>query len=212
MSLRTIPVSEATPKDLRYYATTVLGLDGISPNLNGASLIAKIEGVLGHKLETIQCEEAAAPPAPAAAPAPAPAAAAAGTPDDFDEATFDYSHRGDPKVGIQIPAGAGDFGERPVEVAVEGVNFMIERDKDVMVPHRVYEALKNAVEDRYDPPKKVGDPVVHRKALSYPFNVTVPAAAEAVAKRNRDIARFEQLVERRQARARAAEAAAKAAA
>lgn len=38
----------------------------------------------------------------------------------------------------------------PVQVAVQGVLFLIERGKDVTVPERVVEVLRNAVELRYN--------------------------------------------------------------
>lgn len=39
--------------------------------------------------------------------------------------------------------------ERPVQVAVQGVQFLIARGEEVEVPERVVEVLRNAVELRY---------------------------------------------------------------
>lgn len=48
---------------------------------------------------------------------------------------------------IQINTDPND--ERPVQVAVQGVQFLIKRGEPVEVPERVVEVLRNAVEIRY---------------------------------------------------------------
>ena len=58
----------------------------------------------------------------------------------------------------------------PVQVAVQGVLFLIDRGKDVEVPERVVEVLRNAVELRYVRDEKTGELTPYEHP-SYNFSI-----------------------------------------
>ena len=73
--------------------------------------------------------------------------------------------------GLQDAGGSDD-----VQVGVNGSVMLVPRGKDVDIPYRYYEALKNAVADKYEmmPDGKSMNPVP-RKVPAYPFQVVATA-------------------------------------
>lgn len=120
----------------------------------------------------------------------------------------DKTSDGDPKVVIHIPKQAGPGGERHVPVAVNGRLMLIPRAQNVEIPYRFYEALRNAVETRYEEVPAKGDQPSYLRpieVLSYPFHaVRMPDAAEIEAWRkpqdDEGLAEQQREVERRRRR------------
>lgn len=142
-----IPIAEATPAQMRDFATKFLNLD----------LPADASD------DTVRSAVAAAQPGAAIIfgfPANAPteeeeqreAARLASAPDDVVAAASDGDRqvgtlgRNDPRYTIHIPVieTEDESGAMDVEVGVNGRAWQIKRGVDVSVPARVVEALKNA--------------------------------------------------------------------
>lgn len=64
------------------------------------------------------------------------------------QATDELHYSNDPKVTIKISPSQTD--KHPVFVGVNGVGFTINRGVNVIVPYRVFEAMQQAVEFKYD--------------------------------------------------------------
>ncbi len=83
-------------------------------------------------------------------------------------------HKSDPTIEVRIPATKEPGGKREVEVAVNGLLFLVRRDEWVKVPYRVFEALNNAVETTYEdiPSQVPGSPPIRERyeTQAYPFN------------------------------------------
>lgn len=56
--------------------------------------------------------------------------------------------------------------KQPVQIGVNGRNYVIERGKEVVVPESVVEVLRNAVQHQYDP-----HTMEEIKVMAYPFQV-----------------------------------------
>lgn len=177
--MKTIPIDQAEAKDLRYYAKTVLGLDGITNMMNGQTLRSKIlaaapgttevtvaedpeslaQADAEQRQQTIASQPVLPPSTPSIPLGLAPRQAA--------------QYRYDPKVKVYIPVVPGPGGDRHVPVAVNNDVVEIGRDQWIEVPYRFYLALKDAVASELTP--KNGEDgrleIVSRDVLSYPFNV-----------------------------------------
>jgi hypothetical protein len=77
------------------------------------------------------------------------------------------------KVKILIHESNDKYAVNPVPVAHEGVQFLIERGKEVVVPYEVMRALEIAVESRYEQviQPDLSTRLVERKIQSYPFSL-----------------------------------------
>ena len=78
-----------------------------------------------------------------------------------------------PKVTILIHSGSGKTGGEPVFVAVNGIGYLIPRDKQVSIPEPILKGLENACETQYYREEKDGQtfgPVVARNVPRFAIN------------------------------------------
>lgn len=179
-----IPINEASGAQLRYHAETVLGLEPISRAANRGQILAKIEAVAPGTTH-IQVEGEPESPAQeqAVATSTAAADALANVPPEgkVEEAKAKLhglsdrqaaAHHNDPKIEVFLPSTNEKGGDREVPVAPNGVQFLIQRDKWVEVPYRVFEALQLATQTVCEPHNNsLGElEVIKRDVYSYPFS------------------------------------------
>lgn len=67
---------------------------------------------------------------------------------------------------FRIIVATHDQDKQPVQVGVNGRNYVIERGKEVTVPASVVEVLRNAVQHQYDPKT-----MEETRVMAYPFQV-----------------------------------------
>jgi len=67
---------------------------------------------------------------------------------------------------FKIIVATHDQDKQPVQVGVNGRNYVIERGKEVTVPESVVEVLRNAIQHQYDPKT-----MQETKVTAYPFQV-----------------------------------------
>jgi hypothetical protein len=83
-------------------------------------------------------------------------------------------HKNDPTIEVFIPETKEPGGKREVEVAPNGLLFLVKRGQWVKVPYRVFEALNNAIETTYEdiPSQIPGMPPTRERydTHAYPFN------------------------------------------
>lgn len=75
---------------------------------------------------------------------------------------------------IIIHKGEGPLGDKDVFVGVNGVGYLIQRNKEVDVPDGVVDVLRNAVETRYETmrdPASGAEIMKPYEQLAYPFSV-----------------------------------------
>jgi hypothetical protein len=157
--MKKIPINEGSVKQLRYHAETVLGLELAAVGLNRGQIIAKIEAAAPGTTE-IQFVEDAGQPRPGRRPSRTPRGRSRSQPAKVVEAekTVDRlagmsakqaaQHHNDPTIELYIPQSAEAGGDRDVPVSVNGMQWLIQRDKWIKVPYRVFIALKHAEETR----------------------------------------------------------------
>jgi len=138
---KTVKLEDATPAELRYYASTILQIDGISPNHKSDFVIGKIRAVNAEIKEidvpdNLSGDGLTKPSAPAKDITPKPVGAKAPASTHFTN---------DPRVEIMIPK-ANDGKPKRVPVTVNGDSILIERGVAVKIPYRHYLALTNAKE------------------------------------------------------------------
>jgi hypothetical protein len=161
MTTKKIPINEGSVKQLRYHAETVLGLELAAVGLNRGQIIAKIEAAAPGTTEiTVEAEQDS--PAQAQAEQNTASAAAAASVAKVVEAekTVDRlagmsakqaaQHHNDPTIEIRIPKSNEAGGDRDVPVSVNGMQWLIQREKWIKVPYRVFVALQHAEETKYD--------------------------------------------------------------
>lgn len=175
-------LAEATPDEIRYFATSFLGIP--TDGLEDSEVLAKLRAANGNS-ENIFVREGETPPVDqTGSPPPAP------------EESVDGALRGslghtDPKVQLTIHAEERDgiTTTRHKEVGVNGVVWLLKRGESITIPYRVYEALQNAEREVISHDKD-GNPISQR-AMATPFNVEVlPPAAEIAAWKARTQDRF----------------------
>lgn len=217
MNMKRIPIEEASPPQLREFASNVLGIEGITQSHNSTQMRAKIETVEpGLKFIIVNDEPPPAGPPPAVEAQP-PAAAPTmplgeivgavdlaeqerrwnadpenrypdGTRVPFSRRPLPplhkASHHHDPTIEINIPSTRERGGNRDVFVAVDGTPFLIQRDKWVKVPYRVFGALNDAVEKhlerRQDRTNEKAE-IVERESLAYQFSSRNPPTEAEIA-------------------------------
>lgn len=185
-----VSLDEADIHSLRHHATVTMGLD-CSKSMNGQGLRAKIKqadaGIENIPVfiptgeGTPRADTAATP----AASGPQQHATANGKPiprsatplTNLDEIDDPMHHKHDPRVGIVLFKTDDKRRSRDVQVGVNGVGFVMNREVEVFVPYRVYLALRDAVETAYvdgdDLNPVTGEPFkVATQIESYPFRVT----------------------------------------
>lgn len=133
MNIRNIPIDEATPDQIRAFATGFLNLELASDATDDAVLSAVLRAQPGSTLIFVkdedeqQPEEAAAPP-----------------PEAFGNGMAGTLGQCDPRAVIEIPIVESDdkTGEMDVMVGVNGRAWQLKRGVPLDVPWRVVEALK----------------------------------------------------------------------
>jgi hypothetical protein len=60
------------------------------------------------------------------------------------------AHHNDPTIEIKVLLSEKAGGDRDVPVSVNGIQWLLKRDKWVKVPYRVFEALQHAEETKYE--------------------------------------------------------------
>jgi hypothetical protein len=144
MSIRRIPLNEASPEQLLDYGQTVLGLP-FAPHYKPETMIAKIlEAKPGLDILEVEIDEdIGGEPLPAASEINAgPKPARASVPPGADPAT-DF-------VTVWIGASEGPGGDRDIPVGVNGQIMTVPRNKEVAIPRSYYEALINTDQTMYD--------------------------------------------------------------
>lgn len=154
-------LAEATPHELRAFATTFLNLD-LSGSESDAEILAMIQTAQPGN-ENIFVMEMPASEEPAFGSFDVIV-------DEPDGRISGSLGRGtDPRVKINIPfTGEDNIGRADVAVGVNGVIWQIRRGQDVDVPWRVVEALGLTLQDivRHDMEK---DEVIITKAMRFPI-------------------------------------------
>jgi hypothetical protein len=161
MTTKKIPINEGSVKQLRYHAETVLGLELAAVGLNRGQIIAKIEAAAPGTTEITVEAEQDSPAQEQAEQNTATAAAAASVAKVVEaEKTVDRlagmsakqaaQHHNDPTIELYIPKSNEAGGDRDVPVSVNGMQWLIQREKWIKVPYRVFVALKHAEETKYD--------------------------------------------------------------
>lgn len=141
MTIREIPLYDATDDQLREYGQKVLGLP-INNNWKRETMLAKIqEARPGIDMLHLEVDDNAAP---AGTPPPPPPEAAAQAQMQAAEADEDKW------VTIYLSADKEKGGDRDLPVGVNGEQMTIPRNKEVAIPYRYYEALKNTSQTVYD--------------------------------------------------------------
>lgn len=181
--MKKIPIGEASFKQLRYHAETVLGLEPLPQNCSSrAQVIAKIESAVPGTTE-IMVEDAVDSPAQAQAETNTAAATVAAAQERSErseqaEASFHgmsakqaAAHHNDPTIEVKALLSEKAGGDRDVPVSVNGIQWLLQRDKWVKVPYRVYEALLHAEETKYElTNSEIGQmQVSERQVPSYAF-------------------------------------------
>lgn len=161
-------IDEATPDELRAFASTFLGIP--VEGSGDAEVLAKVKAANeGSIIYVAQAEEATdqtgAPPV--AVEAPAPLVGGLG--------------RNDPKVRITLHAEERDgvVVSRHKEVGVNGVVWLLARGQSIEIPYRVFHALEIAERDNITHTQD-GE-VVHSKVKNTPYNVEMMPPAEEIA-------------------------------
>lgn len=151
-----ISIAEATPQQLRSFATTVLGLE-LEGRENGPTLRSKIEqaGWTGDNIP-VMGEAPSGPPAGSR---------------DAREASKIVKENGRAYFTIIIPREDKPGGQEPVYVSINGRGMFIPRGERQEVPAEYVEALDHAEQHVYDEfdGNGLGGLKAPRKVKSYPF-------------------------------------------
>ena len=186
MSTKKIKLVDATNAQALEYAQR-LGLDA-KMGQQTAFLVNMIR--TAHPgIEEIEVEDTTAPAAVSEIPEPRREVP------EVTDRMMGITYREDPKVTLSIPSQDKPGGKRDVQVAVNGVPFLIRRDMPVEVPYRVFEALDNSRQTEYeqvDGPTATSPKVMQAYTThGYPFSVVKPADPAAVQEwRERTAAHF----------------------
>lgn len=172
MEIRTIPMAEASRDQLYAYATTVLGLDVHTGT--GEEKIRAAIAAANPDAKTIEImAPAVAGPAEVAAPAPPEAAAPLGPPaaaPAAPPAPPEVQSKSDTVIVFINTSEASD-GAQDVFLACNGRGMLVPRGEWCEIPRRHFNALKDAVEERYEPLEGGGIPTKPRLIQRYPFQV-----------------------------------------
>lgn len=165
-----IPLTDGTLPQLRHFASVTLGLE-IPPTANTPTILAKIKAVQPDLTEF-----------------DAPDVIGArnegdNTPKRADlKGQLSTHYNDDPKATILIPSTRDKCGDWDVPVCVNGDQVLVQRDKEVEVPYRFVNALRDALEQQIDQtPARPGQPAIitSRMVHSYPFQLLdMPSKAD----------------------------------
>jgi len=183
-----IPISEATPQQLRSFAETVLGLE-TSRTMNGPTLIGKIRAV-GYNLDDIPAEM----PGDGARKVSQVGLSGSwqtfyvedpkrpGRPKMETDVPAGKKPVPQPHVKIRIPVSAKPGGDEPVPVSVNGRAIYIPRNTDCAVPLKYVEVLMQAEEFHYPEYDQSADLMGGLKeptmVKSYDLSVLVPTGGD----------------------------------
>jgi hypothetical protein len=93
------------------------------------------------------------------------------------------AEEGDKFIEINIHVSEAQGGDEPVYVSCNGRGCRLPRGENIVIPERLYESLKNAVADVYDPLKDGGISTTPRKVPRFPHMVlrrNVPASESSM--------------------------------
>lgn len=154
MNVIEVPIEEASAEQLRYFATTVLGLT-VPSRLEKQGVLAQIRAV--HDGPNIQV--------------PIQAEKTRSLPKGREKPIDPPEKGGEDKrfVTVLIARQEGKGGDNSVYTSVNGRAMLIPRGEEADIPLRYYEALKNAVKTVWDS-KEEGE-MISREVPSYPFSV-----------------------------------------
>lgn len=165
----TVNIKEATPQQLRDYATSFLGIP--VDNDDDAAVLAKVRAA--NEGETIFVR--AAPEETDQTGSPPPNTGGTGG------NIVGSLGRKDPKVTVTLHADERDgvVNNRHKEVGVNGVVWLLKRGEPITIPYRVFEALNNA-EQHVITMTGEGE-VRDQKVQRVPFNIVSMPSAEEIA-------------------------------
>lgn len=169
-----VQLSDATPKQLRWYLTNTLGIE-VVPTSQRQHLVSKLMAAAPDVTSIAVPPDLIGEEAPSFPGAVAkPAVAQGAEPVASREEITDHP-RFDPRVELLVLPTADKLRTKNCVVSVNGVQWVLERGKPMAVPYRVYEALNAAVENKWE---EVGsDPDTKRpiremtQSHSYPFQL-----------------------------------------
>ncbi len=171
--MKQVPITDASPAELRAFAELKLGIDGISPAMNRNTLIARITPAWPHDyIEVEETEEQhgdAAPLAQAAPSMPEPQQRLKGG-----------AGANDPKVRLKIATTSLPGGKHPVTVAVNGQTKVIQRNMVVDLPYRFYLALINAQVGDVSQDDATGE-ITATEHTNYPMTVILMPGEDEIA-------------------------------
>lgn len=146
MTLKDIPIEDATADDLRYFCTQIQNLD-ISPRANRPQMRQALAqaGWTGDTIKVLDKEAQVQTIQPASMDSDAADAADISTTDSSDGAASRPKY-----AEITIPTGEGKGGQRPIFVAVNLKGMLVPRGEKVRIPYAYYEALLNAEKTIYE--------------------------------------------------------------
>jgi hypothetical protein len=153
MPTRKIPVSEATKDELRAFALE-LGITNLPPSYNRDQVLSRIRQSAWNG-DYIEIEDVPQNDARAV----------------LDRISKAAAEEGDTFVRLNIHVSELDNGSEPVYVSCNGRGCLLPRGEDITIPTRLYESLKNAVMDVYDPLKEGGISTTPRKVPRFPHAV-----------------------------------------
>jgi hypothetical protein len=149
-----VPMADATPAQLREFATTVLGIE-VAPTTPAAGIRAKI-GAAGWDKDTITI---------AGSSVPGPVITATKASDLAATGEEGWST-------VLIQKSNEKMGDQPVFVSVNGVGMFIERGRPSRIKNRYVEALQNAVETIYEQDTSdLRAPLIPRDVHRFPFSI-----------------------------------------
>lgn len=153
MATRKIPIATATKDELRAFALE-LGIMNMPNNYNREHVLSRLRQH-GFAGEEIEIEDVAAD---------SPRIA-------LDRISKAAAEEGDTFVRLNIHVSELEGGNDPVYVSCNGRGCLLPRGEDITIPTRLYESLKNAVMDVYDPLKEGGISTTPRKVPRFPHQV-----------------------------------------
>lgn len=190
MSTKKVPLHEATPAQLRYYADTILGIADIKPQHQAANIIGKIMAV-NPEITEIEVPEDVREHHEGAAAEIAPAS---------DDAPSDhFSH--DPRVIVVFSRTSDVTKTKRVQLACNGLTVVADRGVPVKLPYRFYLVNLDATETigrETDEVNGAGMPVMEfGDQPSYPMErVELPPAKDIIAWHKREGSRVHPEVAR----------------
>ncbi len=148
-----IPVDTATKDNIRAFAME-LGIGALPNSWNREQLLSRVRqtGFTGDFIEI----EQEAPEANELARQQLNRVAAA---------------EGDKFIEINIHVSEAQGGDEPVYVSCNGRGCRLPRGENIVIPERLYESLRHAVQDIYDPLKDGGISTTPRKVPRFPHMI-----------------------------------------